>query len=329
MTRRDLRIAIIGAGPGGMCMAIKLKAAGYDDIVILERTYGVGGTWNRNRYPGCECDVQSELYSFSFEINTGWSRPYAGQEEILGYLERVAETYDVLRHCRFGATVTGARWSDESATWAVEVDGSDPVVADVLVSAIGMFNDLTYPSIEGLDRFAGHHLPQRPVELGSRPRRSPRGGHRQRRQRSPVRPRDREDGRSGRPVPAHRQLGPAQGGRALFGRGARTAEARSEHRAGPPSEAVRPGRSRHGLHQPRGARTTGGARPRGDRRRRRPRDQASAHPDPPVGMQTTAVPQRVLPLVQPTRTSPSSPIRSNASRPPVWSPAVSSDRPTP
>ena len=56
---RPLRIAIIGAGPGGMCMAIKLQQAGYDDIVLFEKSGQVGGTWNQNRYPGCACDVQS------------------------------------------------------------------------------------------------------------------------------------------------------------------------------------------------------------------------------------------------------------------------------
>ena len=88
-TRRDLRIAIIGAGPGGLCMAIKLKEAGVRDFVLLEKTLQVGGTWNHNRYPGCACDIQSELYSFSFDINTSWSRPYAPQRNN-GWLDSVA-----------------------------------------------------------------------------------------------------------------------------------------------------------------------------------------------------------------------------------------------
>ena len=58
---RDLKIAIIGAGPGGICMAIRLKQAGFDDFVLLEKGSGVGGTWYHNRYPGCECDIQVAL----------------------------------------------------------------------------------------------------------------------------------------------------------------------------------------------------------------------------------------------------------------------------
>ena len=39
-----------------------------EPFVLLEKSAGIGGTWNLNRYPGCECDVQSAMYSFSFEF---------------------------------------------------------------------------------------------------------------------------------------------------------------------------------------------------------------------------------------------------------------------
>ena len=77
------RVVIIGAGPGGICASIRLKHAGYDDFVMLDKAPSIGGTWFHNRYPGCACDVQSHLYSFSFEIKRDWSRPYATQPEIL------------------------------------------------------------------------------------------------------------------------------------------------------------------------------------------------------------------------------------------------------
>ena len=88
MTSRALRIAIIGAGPGGLCMGKRLLDEGFDDFVLLERANDVGGTWNRNRYPGCECDVPSALYSFSFEFKADWSKPYGTQPEILAYMQR-------------------------------------------------------------------------------------------------------------------------------------------------------------------------------------------------------------------------------------------------
>ena len=39
-TRRSRRVAIIGAGPGGICTAVSLLARGHDDFVILEQAPG-------------------------------------------------------------------------------------------------------------------------------------------------------------------------------------------------------------------------------------------------------------------------------------------------
>ena len=111
------RVIVIGAGPGGLCTAIKLREAGVEDFVILEKAHGVGGTWWHNRYPGAECDVKSHLYSFSFELKRDWSRPYAGQAEILAYLQQTAEKYGVLPFCRFEHAVTSARWDEAAAEW--------------------------------------------------------------------------------------------------------------------------------------------------------------------------------------------------------------------
>ena len=150
-----MRVAIVGAGPGGLCMGVKLKDAGFDDFVILERDSGVGGTWRRNTYPGCAVDVPSALYSFSFEIKRDWSRPYATQPELLAYVEEIAEKYGLLPHCRFNCEVTGARWNEDTSTWTVSLATGETLDADVVVSAIGMFNDLAYPDIPGLESFAG------------------------------------------------------------------------------------------------------------------------------------------------------------------------------
>jgi len=151
----EFRVIIIGAGPGGLCTAIKLREAGIEDFVILEKADGVGGTWWHNRYPGAECDVKSHLYSFSFELKRDWSRPYAGQEEILAYMQHVAEKYGVLPFCRFGNTVERAQWSDEDACWEVATAAGEVYRAPFVVSGMGMFNELMWPDLPGLDTFRG------------------------------------------------------------------------------------------------------------------------------------------------------------------------------
>ena len=149
------RVAIIGAGPGGMCMGIKLKEAGYEDFVILEKGSTVGGTWYHNRYPGAACDIASHLYSYSFEMKPDWSRPFGTQPEIYAYLQHCAEKYGLLSHLRFETAVSRMFWDEECLVWRILTQAGEEIVADVVVSAIGMFCDLSYPEIDGLDSFRG------------------------------------------------------------------------------------------------------------------------------------------------------------------------------
>ena len=153
--RRDVRIAIMGAGPGGICMGIQLKKAGFENFVLLERADALGGTWRRNTYPGCSCDIPSLLYSFSFETKLDWSRPYGPQPEVLDYMEHCAKKYGILPHTRLQTRVDSAAWEDDRACWTLRLDSGESLEADVLVSAIGMFNDLAEPQIKGLDTFEG------------------------------------------------------------------------------------------------------------------------------------------------------------------------------
>jgi cation diffusion facilitator CzcD-associated flavoprotein CzcO len=151
----DIRgITIIGAGPGGLCMAIQLKAAGIRDFVILEEAPGLGGTWYHNRYPGLCCDIPSYLYSFSFAPKRDWSRPYPAQAEILAYLQNVAAEYEIVPHIVFDAKVGVARWNEESCTWRVSSTRGE-FVSRVLISAVGMLNTPKWPDISGLETFGG------------------------------------------------------------------------------------------------------------------------------------------------------------------------------
>jgi len=100
-TRTDhVRVAILGAGFAGLGMAIRLKQEGVEDFVVLEKDSDVGGTWWANTYPGCQCDIPSHLYSFSFAPNPDWTRTYPLQPELRDYLRRTAEDFGVYDHVR-------------------------------------------------------------------------------------------------------------------------------------------------------------------------------------------------------------------------------------
>jgi cyclohexanone monooxygenase len=148
------RVAVIGGGAGGIAMGIQLKRAGYE-FTIYEKSDGVGGTWRDNTYPGAACDVPSHLYSFSFAPNPWWSRTYAGQPEILAYLERCADQFGIRPHLRTGVCITEARWNDAQQIWHLDAGSDGPFSADVVVSALGMLNVPAYPEISGAERFGG------------------------------------------------------------------------------------------------------------------------------------------------------------------------------
>src|SRR5262249_61168884 len=82
------RVAIVGAGPGGIAMGIQLARGGYP-FTIFDRNDGFGGTWRNNTYPGAACDVPSHFYSYSFALNPRWSKTFPDQPEILAYLEQI------------------------------------------------------------------------------------------------------------------------------------------------------------------------------------------------------------------------------------------------
>jgi cation diffusion facilitator CzcD-associated flavoprotein CzcO len=147
-------VVIIGAGFGGIGLAVKLRDAGFDDFVVLERAGDLGGTWRDNTYPGCACDVPSHLYSYSFAPNPNWSRTYGRQAEILDYLRDVATEHDVVRHLRFDTEVLAARWDEANIVWQLDTSAG-PLIADVLISATGVFSEASIPDLPGRDSFTG------------------------------------------------------------------------------------------------------------------------------------------------------------------------------
>ena len=149
------RITVVGTGFSGLCMGVKLRAQGEEDFVLLERAGDVGGTWRDNTYPGCACDVESHLYSFSFEPNPNWSRLYAPQPEIFAYLKHVATKYDLLRHVRFHAKLVGARYDEARQLWVVTAEDGRVFESEVLVSGMGGLSNPAIPDIPGMATFAG------------------------------------------------------------------------------------------------------------------------------------------------------------------------------
>ncbi|MCV7230166.1 flavin-containing monooxygenase [Mycolicibacterium komossense] len=134
------RVAVIGAGFSGIAAAVALRRKGIEDFVIFEQAPGLGGTWWHNRYPGAEVDLESHIYSFSFERHD-WTRTHADWRELLGYLEGVADKWDLRRRIRFNENVTDVSWSDSDHTYTVTTAaGGDHGVFTAVISAVGFLN---------------------------------------------------------------------------------------------------------------------------------------------------------------------------------------------
>lgn len=146
-------VAVVGAGFGGLAVAIRLQQAGVDDVVLFELADDVGGCWRDNTYPGAACDVPSHLYSLSFAPKHDWSRRFAEQPEILDYLRGVATDSGVRRKVRFSTEVVSAAFED--GTWTLELSDGTTHTCRVLVSATGQLSRPSVPDLPGLPDFEG------------------------------------------------------------------------------------------------------------------------------------------------------------------------------
>jgi cation diffusion facilitator CzcD-associated flavoprotein CzcO len=151
----ELTVAIVGAGFAGLCMGMKLRAAGLRAFTIYEKERRIGGVWRDNTYPGAACDVPSAVYSYSFEPRHDWPHVYSSQREIQRYLESFAQRHGLGPHIRTGTEIAGARFDAAAGLWRLRTRSGEEASARVLVTATGQLSRPHLPDIPGLDSFAG------------------------------------------------------------------------------------------------------------------------------------------------------------------------------
>ena len=166
----DFDAVIVGAGFAGLYALHKLR----DETGLSARVYeagdGVGGTWYWNRYPGARSDTSSWIYCYSFDEELlqewQWSERYPQQQEVLSYLEHVAERFDLNRDIQLGTRVTAAIFDEETERWEVRTDNGDVVSARFLIAALGALSAANLPDTPGLENFTGerYHTAEWPHE---------------------------------------------------------------------------------------------------------------------------------------------------------------------
>ena len=160
---RSLKIITIGAGFSGLTMAYKIqnqyKFGDSVEHIIYEKNGDIGGTWYENRYPGAACDLPAHTYTFSWEPNPDWTSFYAGAAEILAYMKRTADKYNLTRDVQLNSKVVAAKWNESDGKWHVQIEQNDKTIqdtSDLLVNACGYLNSWKWPNIDGLKAFQGH-----------------------------------------------------------------------------------------------------------------------------------------------------------------------------
>ena len=152
--KRQLRVGVVGSGFGGIALAVKLQRRTNAHVTIFEQSPGVGGTWFDNRYPGCEVDIPSHAYSFSF-IKKDWPRTHATQPELLEYAEEVVDRFGLRSRIRLNTRVESVIWDDARSVYTLTTAAGAQHEFDFVVSAVGLLNNPRIPDWPGLAEFDG------------------------------------------------------------------------------------------------------------------------------------------------------------------------------
>ncbi len=145
--RTGARVAIIGAGPGGLTAAKHAIEAGFD-VSVFEASDDLGGQWyttaaHSGIWPGMRTNTSRAMTAFSDHAAPPTHELHPRAEQIHEYLRSYAEEFGVTDRIRFGTEVASVRRG-----WEVDDEQFDAVVV-----ASGRFHSPVLPP--GLDGFTG------------------------------------------------------------------------------------------------------------------------------------------------------------------------------
>ncbi|WP_269781046.1 flavin-containing monooxygenase [Lysinibacillus fusiformis] len=170
---KEVDAVILGAGFAGLYMLHQLKSKGFSTIVY-ETGDGVGGVWYWNRYPGARCDIESIYYNYTFSKELyeewTWTSRFPEQEEILRYLNYVADRLKLRANIQFNTRVKAAHFDEEQNKWLVYLNDGHQVLAKYFITGIGCLSAANVPKFQGLDQFSGEwyhtgHWPHEKVDF--------------------------------------------------------------------------------------------------------------------------------------------------------------------
>lgn len=157
-------VFVVGAGYSGVYMTKLVKDLGMS-VACVDKADEVGGTWTWNQYPGSKCDVESNMYSYSWcdEVNKEWkwSNRYGRAPEIQAYISKVADHYDVKQHIQFQTTVEEAKFEEKTEMWHVRTNNNGTIkftTTKFLIMGTGCLSHPKAPGIPGAQDFGGRSI---------------------------------------------------------------------------------------------------------------------------------------------------------------------------
>jgi len=149
------RVAVIGAGPGGLIVAHWLLSQGFEPT-IFEQGPTLGGQWTglhgrSGVWPTMHANTSRIMTAFSDQEHVS-ALVYPSNRDILDYLHRYAETFGITSRIRFDTQVELLKRDGNG--WLVGHAGMQERFERVVVAS-GRFHSPAIPAIPGLDRFAG------------------------------------------------------------------------------------------------------------------------------------------------------------------------------
>ncbi|KAJ9636299.1 hypothetical protein H2201_007842 [Coniosporium apollinis] len=160
---RKLRVACVGAGASGLCVAYKMEKmleAGSWELTLFEKNPMFGGTWYENTYPGVACDIPAHDYSFTWDPKPDWTHFFAQGKEIQGYFENFAERHGSKKYMKLNAKVVEGRWDEEQGIWNLVIENPQTKERSedwchIFVNGTGILNSWKWPDVENLHSFKG------------------------------------------------------------------------------------------------------------------------------------------------------------------------------
>lgn len=157
---KNAKVAVVGAGPGGLVVARWLKAYGFEPE-IFEAHSELGGQWSVSNplsgvWPQMVTNTFAEATCFSDLAYPEGTPLFPHNRSVLAYLRSFADSYDLSKSIHLDTTLLSLTSTPEGYRLVFERNGQKQVeVYSRVVIATGRFNKPVIPTIAGMDSFSG------------------------------------------------------------------------------------------------------------------------------------------------------------------------------